>query len=188
VGLDGDLKGEPQEWKVGNTGQIPDMAGGDLLAGANGELGLLWSGFTEKGQGAWLAHRPSADGEWQTPQTLVDGLGGANKLSARLGRDGSIWFGLAELQVPTSSQELQGLGQVSLSGLPTSADLAVVGAAGIMGPLPENSTGTGGISAIPAISSNLTRLVLIGITCLFLLALLGGGLALVVLRLRRSRT
>lgn len=187
VGLEGDLSVQPQEWKVGNSGQIPDLAGGELLGGANGELGLLWTGFADQGQGVWLAKR-TGNGEWQAPKALVDGLGGADRLSASLGQDGSVWFGLAQLQVPSKSQEIQGLGQVSISGLPASADLAVVGAEGALSPLPAqstanegNTTGLGGIS-------NLTRLLILGIACIIVLALLGGGLSLLVLRLRKKRT
>jgi hypothetical protein len=187
VGLEGDLSAPLQEWQVGNSGQIPDLAGGELLGGANGELGLLWTGFTDQSQGVWLAKR-TAKGEWQAPQAVVDGLGGADKLSASLGQDGSIWFGLAQLQVPSSNQEIQGLGQVSISGLAASADLAVVGAEGVMSPLPDQSTASGVSSSGLGGVSNLTRLLILGIACILVLALLGGGLALLVLRLRRKRT
>ncbi len=185
VGLEGDLKSAPVTWKVGNSGQTPDLAGGELLAGAQGELALIWAAFTKGGQGVWLAQRPSATGDWQQPTPLVDGLGGAGQLSAHLAQDGGVWIGLAQLKVPRSAQNLPGLGQVSLSGLPASADLAVVGAAGVMKPLPVSSSAASGGSATPLGSSNLTRLLLIGVACLVTLVVLGGGAMLLLRGLRR---
>ncbi|MEJ2599137.1 MAG: hypothetical protein P8Z00_12435 [Anaerolineales bacterium] len=184
VGLEGDLKGTPQTWKVGDQRQIPDLAGGELLAGTQGELALVWAGFTKGGQGVLLAQRPSATGDWQPAKPLVDGLDGAGQLSAKLAQDGGVWVGLAQLQVPTSAKTLKGLGKVSLSGLPTSADLAVVGAAGAMQALPQSSAASGG-SAGPLGGSNLTKLLLIGLACLAALVVVGGGGVLVVRRLRR---
>jgi hypothetical protein len=185
VGLEGDLKGSPVVWDLANLGQIPDMLGSELLAGMNGELAFLWSGFTENGQGVRLAHRPSTATDWQPARTLVDGLVGAGMISAQLTKDGNLWVGLQQLKVPTESQDIQGLGSVSIAGLPTGSDLAVIEATGVMNPLSGANTIQDKVSTSGVAGSKLSPILLVSGAGLFAFIILG---CVVILMVRRPRS
>jgi len=106
-------------------------------------------------------------------------------ISAQLTKDGNLWVGLQQLKVPTESQDIQGLGSVSIAGLPTGSDLAVIEATGVMNPLSGANTIQDKVSTSGVAGSKLSPILLVSGAGLFAFIILG---CVVILMVRRPRS
>jgi MYXO-CTERM domain-containing protein len=99
VGLEGDLGGEPSAWDVAPDGSLGvDLTAGQVLAGPDGSLDLVWPGFTPQGLGVWRARRPSRNAAWEEAQAVVDGTDGIGLLSGAIDASGRLSVGYSALE------------------------------------------------------------------------------------------
>jgi hypothetical protein len=125
-GVIGNLAAEPEVWLDAEAGASPMVANGVLLAGAGGELGLLWSGPAAGGPDVWFIKRDTESGTWDEPTALLDTPEQELSLSAAIGPDGDLLLGLAQADVVRETIDLPDGGTLEIPGRPESADLVLV--------------------------------------------------------------
>jgi hypothetical protein len=121
IAVEGDLQDAPQPWDVAPEGGRVELAGGQLIAGADGALDLMWSGFSPEGLGIWRAHRPGRNQPWGSPQVIVDGTAGIGALTASQSAGDELWLGYSKLDFGPEAA-----GDLTAARLPVSSDLAVL--------------------------------------------------------------
>jgi hypothetical protein len=177
-GIIGDLAGQPAVWLDAEAGASPMMADGVLLAGAGGELGLLWPGSAAGGPDVWFAKRDVQSGTWDQPTALLNTLEQEISLSAGIDPEGDLLLGLAKTDVATETMDLPGGGTLEIPAQPEAADLVLVRADSAFSVLPDD---------IPQPSTTKTWLPLGAVAACLAGILLIGAIAGGVILLMRAR-
>jgi hypothetical protein len=125
-GVIGNLSSKPEVWLDAEAGASPMVANGILLAGAGGELGLLWPGPSTGGPDVWFVKRDAESGTWGEPTALLDTPEQELSLSAAIGPKGDLLLGLAQADVVRETIDLPDGGTLEIPGQPESTDLVLV--------------------------------------------------------------
>ncbi|NMB89948.1 MAG: hypothetical protein GYA17_16440, partial [Chloroflexi bacterium] len=137
VALQGDLQGQPQVWIDQAVGANFSQA--RLLTFPNHQSLLLWPQGSAQGTQIWMAISQPGGNAWEAPQPVFDTATQKNDLSVGSTAQGTVYMGLAQFPVESSSQELS---DGSLIRVPQAAEtgyLGVVELAPALEPLPEDA-------------------------------------------------
>lgn len=111
MGLSGDPgSAAPETWLGAEANVGPGLAGGRLLAGADGSRVLLWPDGTAQGQDVWLARSGPGSGPWSKPAPLFGSAEQRRSLTAALQPGGEIVLGLAAAPVISQTVTYEGGG------------------------------------------------------------------------------
>jgi hypothetical protein len=116
---------EPEVWFDGEAGVGPMLGGGQLLAGSNGELVLLWPEATAQGQDLWLSRRTSQSSGWTTPAPLFRAAEQRRSPSAVLLPNGDILVGLTAAPVTMQPITVEGGGETTVPTVSEEANVVV---------------------------------------------------------------
>jgi hypothetical protein len=126
LGLIGDpATTTPQVWFDQGTNIGPSLGTGELLAGADGKLSLIWPENSEMGQDVWLARFNPASQTWSQPIPLFQGAEQRSSLSARLLSGGDILLAATVAQVGQQTVTFDGGAQVSVPAVAETARLTL---------------------------------------------------------------
>jgi len=178
-GLSGDLEGAAQP--LFDTMIPPSLGSGSLLAGADGEMLLVWAGLSGGQYDVLVAHRDPETGAWSAPEPLFGTDEQESQLSAALTPSGDLWIGLSLLAVEETQTTVEGI-DLNLPQRPETADLAVFQAEGAVAPF--NIGGRG--FRLPALDDIPWVAILCGLGLLLGVAVIVIVVVVVVLRKRKK--
>jgi hypothetical protein len=162
-GVVGDLSAVPEVWLDAEEGASPMVADGILLAGAGGELGLLWPAPAAGGPDVWFVKRDAESGAWGQPTALLGTAEQEISLSASIDPEGDLLLGLAEADVATETIDLPNGGTLEVPAQPEAADLVLVRAAGAFSVISDTpQAGTNSWLPLGALAACLIGILFIG--------------------------
>ena len=174
-GLAGDLNSAPSIWFTTTVDSGAALGAGSLLAGAGGQLALVWPGSAPNGPDVWLAHYDPATQVWAGPAPVFGDSSQEADLSAAVREDGTLLLGLARVATTTESVTVPGGAAIDVPASGPTASLVVAEVPGVFE--------TAG-SPAQASANGLTWLFLAGLVVVAILVL--GGVGLVFVLRRRS--